>query len=170
MKAEDMAAWDWRDLEAVKRLKYRYMRCLDQKDWEGLRSCFTEDAQARYSAGAYAADGRDAIIEFLVRAMDRRSFLTSHRVTQPEIEFQSADRATGVWALDDVVVDLDAGVTIRGAAFYEDAYRRGEDGVWRICRTGYSRIYEERFPRASLPGLELTASYWETGGRSRIEV
>jgi len=26
MKAEDMAAWDWRDLEAVKRLKYRYMR------------------------------------------------------------------------------------------------------------------------------------------------
>jgi len=70
----------------------------------------------------------------------------------------------------DVVVDLDAGVTIRGAAFYEDAYRKGADGVWRICRTGYLRIYEERFPRASLPGLELTASYWETGGRSRIEV
>jgi len=81
---------------------------------------------------------------------------------------RTAPPASG--ALDDVVVDLDAGVTIRGAAFYEDAYRRGADGVWRICRTGYSRIYEERFPRASLPGLELTASYWETGGRSRIEV
>ena len=33
-------------------------------------------------------------------------------------------------------------VLIKGAAFYEDRYARGEDGRWRISHTGYVRTYE----------------------------
>jgi hypothetical protein len=65
---------------------------------------------------------------------------------------------------------LDAGVTLHGAALYEDAYVKGADGQWRIQHTGYSRTWEEMFPRASIAGLKLTTSLWETGGKSKIDV
>ncbi|MGZ8765224.1 MAG: nuclear transport factor 2 family protein, partial [Acidimicrobiia bacterium] len=29
------------EIEAIKRLKYRYLRGLDQKDWAAVESCFT---------------------------------------------------------------------------------------------------------------------------------
>ena len=31
------------DLEAIKRLKARYFRTMDTKDWAGMRQVFTED-------------------------------------------------------------------------------------------------------------------------------
>ena len=160
---------DWRDLEAIKRLKYKYMRCLDQKLWDEVGSCFSEDASAAYSGGKYSADGRDAIVEFLRGSMGSKKFLSSHRVHHPEIDFQGPNEATGIWALEDTVVDLDHDVTIQGAAFYEDRYAKGEDGEWRIVHTGYLRTYEEIFPRASIRGIKLTASLWETAGRSELD-
>ncbi len=159
---------EWRDLEAIKRLKYKYMRCLDQKLWNEVGSCFTEDASAAYSGGKYSAKGRDAIVEFLRRSMSSEKFLSSHRVHHPEIDFQGPDRATGIWALEDTVVNLDHDVTIQGAAFYEDRYAKGDDGVWRIVHTGYLRTYEEIFPRGSIRGLQVTASFWETAGQSKL--
>ena len=32
---------------------------------------------------------------------------------------------------------------LRGTAIYSDRYRK-EGGTWRICHTGYDRIFEER--------------------------
>jgi hypothetical protein len=107
-------------------------------------------------------------MEFLVGAMASTSVLTSHKVHHPEIELSAnRSRATGTWALDDVVVNADLGVTIRGAAFYEDRYVRLEDR-WLIEHTGYKRVYEEMYPRASVQGLKLTAEYWGTKGESRL--
>jgi len=45
---------DWKDLEAIKRLKYKYQRCIDTKQWDELRDCFTEDAAAAYSSGKFS--------------------------------------------------------------------------------------------------------------------
>ena len=42
---------DLHEIEAIKRLKYRYMRCLDQKRWAELAECFTEDATTAYGGG-----------------------------------------------------------------------------------------------------------------------
>jgi hypothetical protein len=58
-------------------------------------------------------------------------------------------------------------VTIQGAAFYSDRYVVDE-GAWKIAHTGYRRTFEEIFPRASIDGLKLTASWWGTGGRSEL--
>jgi hypothetical protein len=153
--------------EAIKRLKYKYLRCLDQKRWDEMRECFTEDAVAAYSGGKYAYDGRDAILDFLRRAMGAETFLSSHRVHHPEIELRSPNEATATWALEDVVIEEKWGITIRGAAFYEDEYVK-QDGRWRIRRTGYKRTYEEIQSRKDVPGLRLTASWWGTGGRSEL--
>jgi uncharacterized protein (TIGR02246 family) len=158
---------DLHELEAIKRLKYKYLRCLDQKKWEELAECFTEDATSSYSGGRYAFSGRDAILDFLRKAMGAPSFLSSHRAHHPEIEFTGPTTAVGVWALEDTVIETRAGITIRGAAFYTDEYVK-LDGAWRIRSTGYKRTFEEVESRRDRPGLRLTASWWETEGRSEL--
>jgi len=157
------------EIEQIKRLKYKYMRCLDQKLWEEMAECFTADASAAYSGGKYAYQGRDAILAFLRESMGAESFHSSHRVHHPEIELTSPTTASGVWALEDVVVETRWQITIRGAAFYRDEYAK-QDGVWRIRHTGYKRTYEEIQPRGEVPGLKLTASWWSTDGRSELAV
>ena len=162
MRVEDLL-----EIEAIKRLKYRYMRCLDQKLWDEIVDCFSEDATAAYSGGKYSFEGRGAIVDFLKRSMGAESFHSSHRVHHPEIDLTGPDRATGTWALEDVVIETSFQITIRGAAFYSDEYVK-QGGVWRIRHTGYRRTYEEIQPRAEVPGLKLTASWWSTGGRSEL--
>jgi uncharacterized protein (TIGR02246 family) len=158
---------DLHELEAIKRLKYRYLRCLDQKRWDELADCFTEDARSSYGGGRYAFEGREAILEFLRKAMGAPSLLSSHRVHHPEIDFTGPDAATGTWALEDTVIETRAGLTIRGAAFYTDEYVK-QDGAWRIRFTGYKRTWEEVESRRDRPGLRLTASWFETDGRSEM--
>ncbi len=148
---------DLNELEAIKRLKYKYMRCLDQKLWREMAECFTEDATSSYSGGKYSYQGRDAILEFLEGAMGHDGFLSSHRVHHPEIDLSSATTATGIWALEDVVVETRFEITIRGAAFYNDSYVK-RDGRWLIQSTGYERTFEEMQSRKDVPGLKLTAS------------
>ena len=150
---------DLNELEAIKSLKYKYLRCLDQKRWSELAECLTEDATSAYSGGKFSFEGRDAILEFLENAMGADSFLSSHTVHQPEIEFTSETTATGVWALNDTVIETNANIIIRGAAFYEDEYVK-VDGAWKIKSTGYERIYEETLSRADIPSLTLTANCW----------
>jgi hypothetical protein len=149
----------WENLEAIKRLKYKYLRCLDQKRWAELAECFTVDATSAYSGGKFSFEGRDAIMEFLEKAMGADSFLSSHTVHHPEIEFTSPTTATGIWALRDVVIETKANIMIRGSAFYSDEYVK-VDGEWKIRSTGYQRIYEETLSRADVPGLKLTANIW----------
>ena len=158
---------DLLDIHAIQRLKHRYFRCLDQKGWEELATCFTEDATASYGGGAVELEGREAILAFLVETMGSTAMLTSHRGTQPEIELVGRAEATGIWALEDVVIHQDFGVTIHGASFYDDRYVK-VDGAWRIRATGYKRTYEEIWPRASIEGLKISADFWATDGRSKL--
>jgi SnoaL-like domain len=162
-----MTPEDLVEIELIKRLKYRYMRCLDQKLWDELETCFTADATAKYSGGVYSAEGRDAIIEFCRNSMGATTFLSSHRVHHPEIDLIGANEATGTWALEDVVILTDLGINVQGAAFYTDRYVK-IDGTWLIAHTGYLRTYEELMPRASVKGLKVTADFWVTGGRSTL--
>jgi uncharacterized protein (TIGR02246 family) len=149
---------DLHEIDAITRLKYRYMRCLDQKLWAELADCFTEDATTSYGGGKYAFNGRDAIMKFLVEAMDKPSFLSSHRVHHPEIDLTSPTTARGIWALEDFVLDPERRVIIQGAAFYRDEYVK-QDGRWRIRSTGYERTFEFVESLAERPSLRITAGY-----------
>lgn len=155
------------EIEQIKRLKYAYARCLDQKLWDDIAKLFTKDATAAYSGGNYSFDGRDAIVDFLRRSMGAETFLSSHKMHHPEIDLTGPDTAVGVWALDDTVIMTDFELTIRGCSFYNDEYVKRK-GRWRIHRTGYRRIFEEIQPRGNVPGLKLTASWWATDGRSEL--
>jgi hypothetical protein len=150
---------DLQEVEAIKRLKYRYMRCIDEKRWEELAECFAENATVAYSGDKFAFSGREAVMRFLVDSMDRDSLLTSHRVGQPEIEITGETSATGIWALEDTVIDTQFEITLRGAAFYRDEYVK-IDGRWKILSTGYVRTFEEVESRKERPGLKLTQRQW----------
>ena len=145
------------ELEAIKRLKYRYVRLIDTKGWDELETLFVPDATATYSDGKYSFEGRDAIMAFLRDSMASTNMLTSHKVHQPEIEIDG-ERATATWALEDVVLHLDYNLRISGAAFYSDRYAK-VDGEWKIEHTGYERVYEEMQPRAD--DIKLTARKWK---------
>ena len=147
---------DLHEIEAIKRLKYRYCRCLDQKLWEDLEQCLTEDATASYSDGKYSFANRAGIMAFLREALGPPSRISSHRAHQPEIDFTSPTAATGIWALDDLVIETEAELTIRGAAFYRDEYVK-VGGEWKIKSTGYTRLYEEMESRSDARSLRLTA-------------
>ena len=163
-----MTPQDLVEIELIKRLKYKYMRCLDQKLWDVVGECFTPDATASYSGGVYAFEGRDAIVEFLRTSMGATTMLTSHRCHHPEIDLDAdGARANGTWAFEDVVILTDVGVTVQGAAFYSDRYVK-EGGTWRIAHTGYRRTFEELVPRASIDGLKVTADWWRSEGRSSL--
>ena len=149
------------EIEAIKRLKYKYIRCVDQKRWDELAETFSEDATSSYGDGKFSFSGRDAILDFLRKGMSAPSFHSAHHVHHPEIELTSETTARGTWALEDTVIEKAAGWSLRGAAFYEDEYVK-QGGRWLIRHTGYTRIYEESHLRKDIPSLRLTASRWGT--------
>jgi len=150
---------DLQEIEAIKRLKFKYLRCLDLKRWDEMAECFTEDATSAYGDGQYAFAGRDQIMQFLRDVLGSHTIISAHRVQQPEIDLTSATTATGTWALDDTVIETASKRTIRGAAFYRDEYVKVA-GQWKIKSTGYTRLFEERLSRDDTPSWRLTANRW----------
>ncbi|MEY2565850.1 MAG: hypothetical protein QOE35_379 [Actinomycetota bacterium] len=148
------------EIEAIKRLKYRYVRLLDTKEFDEMEELFLEDATASYGDGAYSFEGREKILEFLRSALGPRTMVTSHKVHQPEIDLTGPGRASGTWGLEDVVIITDHALEIRGAAFYADEYVKVDD-AWRIKHTGYQRLFEEMGSRPA--DLKLTANRWADG-------
>lgn len=146
------------DLEAIKRLKYRYLRALDTKAWDELGETLAEDATTEYSDGAYRFSGRAAIVAFLrsTPLAQPRGMIGVHQCSQPEIDLLPPDRARGTWALYNYLIHRDAEQGLRLCAFYHDEYIR-ENGVWRIARTGYRRVFEETWSRKDTPSLRITA-------------
>lgn len=132
------------ECEHIKRLKYRYMRAVDTKDWTLLEQLFTSDAVSWYDSGKYRFEGRDNILKFLSQNMTR--LITLHQVHHPEIDLVNEHTATGVWYLQDYVINLEQNWELVGAALYEDEYVK-VDGEWKIRSTGYHRTFEETRPR-----------------------
>ncbi len=56
-------------LESIRRLKHRYLRCVDLKLWDELGDTFTEDATADYGTPVYGSplkfNGRAEIVAFM---------------------------------------------------------------------------------------------------------
>ena len=147
-------------LEEIRQVKYRYLRCVDLKLWDEMAEMFTPDATVDYGTMVYGRPlkltGRTEIVAFL-RDKLGPDMVTVHSAGQPEIWIDGSE-ATGTWSLQDTVIATAHRVVIKGAAFYTDRYRRGEDGRWRIAHTGYVRTYEAMLSLDDLPSLRFTAT------------
>jgi hypothetical protein len=147
---------DFETSDELRRLKYRYLRTLDLKQWDEFASTLTADVQASYGA-RLSFDGRDAVVAFMRTSLPP-SIITVHQCHHPELSVDG-DTATGTWYLEDKVIITEHRMLLTGAAFYEDEYRRGPDG-WQISRTGYVRSYEAMQSLDDTPSWRLTANRW----------
>ena len=152
---------DLEEFEAIKRLKYKYQRCVDSKLWKELREVFTEDADVAYDSGRYTASGVDQILEFLLGTLERTDIASMHQVHCPELEITGPNTAKGTWYLHDYVVnpgELNGGMPghsiLQGAGFYYDEYVK-LNGEWKIKHTGYERTFELITPLPKGPGVAL---------------
>jgi SnoaL-like protein len=130
------------EIESIKRLKARYCRYLDTKDWAAWRTIFDDDFVSDTSqAGGKVIEGADEFVAFTRKNL--RSQATVHQVHAPEIELTSPTTARGVWALEDVV-RFGPGVNLRGYGHYTETYEKVGD-QWRIKSSKLTRLREDLF-------------------------
>ncbi len=128
------------DIEAIRQLKARYFRTMDTKDWEGMRAVFTDDVVIDTTeAGGSSVGGADEFMDFLREALD--DAVTVHQGHMPEIELTSETTATGIWALNDIVI-WPNGVRLDGYGHYHETYEKGADG-WRIKSSRLTRLHTD---------------------------
>jgi hypothetical protein len=142
-------------IREIEQLKYRYVRALDHKDWDLFRSCFHPDATASYGERLEFGSA-DEIVAYMEGNLGP-TMITVHQLHHPEIEV-AGDEASGTWGLMDRVIMTEFRLLLDGASTYHDAYRRGDDGAWRIAHTGYERIYEQMISFDDVPSFNLTAN------------
>jgi 3-phenylpropionate/cinnamic acid dioxygenase small subunit len=140
-------------IEEIKRLKARYCRMLDLKQWDDWGMLFTEDARMWVGPGDDdVVDGRAAIVERVRLGLE--DVVTVHQVAMPDIEITQAASAAkvtmpdkehirastgrGVWGVNDQASPSPSSSssssdgTRRRWGFYEDEYDLCADGAWRI--------------------------------------
>jgi hypothetical protein len=126
------------DIEAIKKLKAKYWRCMDKKMWTEMEQLYTEDA--RQEAGDWHVEGGGkAIVQSLSKTLE--GVATAHGGHSPEIEITSDTTAKGTWALQDHLV-WKSGRKMVGFGHYEDEYVK-ELGTWKIRSTRITRLFEE---------------------------
>ena len=124
-------------IEEIKKLKGRYCRLLDTKDWDGYANLFTRDATLNVDTGVSMMGGDPRpILEVRGRATIRSAISTSlqnattvHHCHTPEIAMTSPTTATGIWAMEDIVEK--PGSNLNGQGHHHEIYVI-EEGKWRI--------------------------------------
>jgi len=131
------------DIELIRRLKYRYWRCLDTGDIAGMRDVFTEDVKVDYIGGSYRwqMQGRENILAAVAGSFNANA-VACHTGHHPEIDVLSESSATGIWYLTDVFINLAEKLRTTGSALYRDKYVKS-GAQWRISESVYERLYEE---------------------------
>lgn len=132
---------DLDDIEAIKRLKARYFRHLDRKEWDDWGEVFAQGAQLEVPEADVVEDGRAAIVGSVSAALEGTT--TVHHGHMPEIELTGDGTATGVWAMFDYVEwppgDDGARVGLQGYGHYLEEYVV-EAGQWRIAKSRLERL------------------------------
>ena len=123
------------DIEAIRQLKARYFRTLDQKDWEGYRAVFTDDVVVDTTddtGPGTEVRGGDAYVAWLVPIL--ADAITVHHGHMGEVAILGPDTARGVWSMEDHIwFPPGSGLgRLWGTGWYEEEYRR-EAGGWRIA-------------------------------------
>lgn len=143
------------DIEEIRKLKARYFRSLDTKDWETYAGVFTDDCVVDLSrAGGGTYHGREA---FSAYARSLELVQSVHHGHMPEIDLTGPDSATGVWVLEDYNIWQD-GRQNHGWGHYLEAYvKRDERWYIRNMALSYLRIETECPTAVLVAGQENTA-------------
>jgi hypothetical protein len=151
------------DIEAIKRLKHAYFRCIDTVDMEELKRLTHPEVTTCYIGGSYRIElqGREEFLEMIASSFHAECSCR-HNGHHPEIEILSETEATGIWYLHDDFYNYRAMVRTEGTALYRDRYLK-VDGRWVIRHQSYERIYERIEKIPEMP--KLTVNRLAVAGR-----
>jgi len=133
------------DHEAIRRLKARYCRFLDTKDYEAWKALFAPDVVVKLDMaistggadGQTAPDlnGLDEFVPVVLGGVEHAQ--TKHHVHTPEIDLTSDTTASAIWAMEDLLLFPDGG-ELFGAGHYHETYEK-RDGEWVITSLHLTR-------------------------------
>ena len=120
------------DLNAIERLQKAYGYFVDKGQWTQLSELFTDDATLEIG-GKGVFLGKGQVLHYMHSAFGpdgaKEGLLAQHMQFQPIVDV-SPDGRTG-WVRSRAFVMSNAGW---GLPLYENEYKKGADGVWRISR------------------------------------
>ena len=140
------------DRQDIADLLVRYATGIDRRDWDLLRSCFTEDCQADYGAiGRW--HGADEITEWMRQTHEPVGH-TMHRITNPAIDVEGdGTRASARSYVDALVLFADNKAGTRATGMYDDELVRTQAG-WRIARRRYTMVLLQLVPDGTVLDLD----------------
>lgn len=152
-----------REVEAIKRVKYAYCRCIDTADLEELRTLLHEEIVMRFVGGRHenVVRGRDEYLR-LIAGLVTEQMIAQHTVHHPEIDLSGETEATGTWYLHGHFYRLWDMHHVTGAALYHDRYVKTE-GRWQIIESRYASLYEIDYVMEHVP--PITAHFLAGRGR-----
>jgi deazaflavin-dependent oxidoreductase (nitroreductase family) len=132
-------------IEEIKQLKAKYFRFVDKKKWANLEALFTPECTFVFEStlpGVAATQYASASEFASAVAIRQADTIAMHHGHTPEITLIDAERAAGIWVLEDVVQRPPGGIpSFRGWGHYYEHYKR-VDGVWKISATRLERHRE----------------------------
>lgn len=128
------------DMNDIERVQRTYGYFVDKGQWTHLSELFTDDATLEIG-GKGIFLGKDRVLEYMQTAFGpdgaNLNLITNHMQFQPIVNV-SPDGKTG-WIRSRAWVMASSGW---GLPLYENAFEKGEDGVWRMSRlTGPFTMY-----------------------------
>lgn len=122
------------DLEAIRRLKSRYLNACDMQDPQRAKECFAEGEVLIDMGHVGVFRHRDEFAALYQAAGCQPFVLDVHHGGNPEIELVDDDHARGLWALDYRNINTrDKTVTLVSLIYHDEYARIG--GEWKITKS-----------------------------------
>ena len=129
------------DIEAIRRLRYKYWRCIHKSLWDDLIDCYADGAVVDFGYGLQL-EGKKALEDFYKGSMASAFTLVDPQGHNPEIEILSSTTARGFWQLDNSMVEAQTDKAVRVGASYDEEYVK-RDGEWKISVQKVNHIYRQ---------------------------
>jgi len=122
------------DLEAIRRLKARYLNACDSQDPEAAKNCFASGEVVIDMGHVGVFRDREAFAE-IYRTFGCQPFiLDMHHGANPELEFVDDSHARGKWALEYRNINTQARTVTFVSLIYHDEYVK-QGGEWKIAKS-----------------------------------
>jgi len=139
------------DIEEIKKLKSRYVYCLDERAWDDVLDFFTDDARVDFGLfGKY--EGKKEIEEFFKVTFPPTATFTLHMTQDPVIEI-NGDKARGQWYMHESTTFTEGNTAAWGAVKYEEEFVR-QNGRWKcnlsVVKIIYLTPYDEGWAKKNM--------------------
>ncbi|MDB5702345.1 MAG: hypothetical protein JWL66_2544 [Sphingomonadales bacterium] len=140
-------------VEAIKRVKAAYFRCMDRREWTEFATLFTDDAvfDVRGALEIPKPDEDyeeppitrvDAIVDYVRTGLT--PLISVHYGHMAEIDIVDANTARATWPMHDMLIAPPGAPfhIFRGWGHYWETYRK-TNGRWQIATLRLRRLYVE---------------------------